>query len=452
MSGLIDDLKRFNKPVPRYTSYPTAVQFKEQNSATYEEYLQKIRGSPLSLYLHIPFCETMCLFCGCSVILNRRPENEERYVSYILQEMDRAYQSLGKQRVKQIHFGGGTPTKLTQEQLYRITSHIYQNFAVEEAEVSIEIDPRTVYADGGEKLSALKEMGFNRVSFGVQDTDPKVQEAVRRRQSLEMTKLTFDRARGHFGGINIDLIYGLPYQTKDSFARTAEEICRMRPDRIALFSYAKVPWLKAHQLAIKDDTLPSVEEKFLIYLIARERFLSEGYIPLGMDHFALPEDPIAKAYQLGQLHRNFQGYTLKGAEEMVSFGVTAISDIAGGYFQNVKDLTDYYRLIDQGVFPVGKGYLLTLDDQIRRWTIRSLMCQLQIDKGDFFKQFGEDFDRYFQTELERIEPYIQEGLMRYEGGQLTIEGKGRLFVRNLVASFDRYFQQDELKRRFSLAI
>jgi oxygen-independent coproporphyrinogen-3 oxidase len=296
-------------------------------------------------------------------------------------------------------------------------------------------------------------MGFNRVSFGVQDTDSIVQEAVRRRQSLEMTKTTFYKAKElGFSGINVDLIYGLPYQTKETFSRTADEISQLGPDRIALFSYAKVPWLRAHQLAIKDDTLPTAEEKFSIYLTARERFLQEGYIALGMDHFGLPQDSLTKAYNEGKLHRNFQGYTLQGAEDMVSFGLTSISDLAGGYFQNTKELKDYYRLIDEGILPTGKGYQLTDDDQIRRWTIRRLMCQFHVDKQEFKKLFSEEFDAYFSDVFSQVSPYIEEGLMSNGAESLQINSRGRLFARNLVAPFDKYLQAQELKRRFSSAI
>lgn len=454
MQELIEDLKRFNRPIPRYTSYPTAVQWGELTSRPYEEGLQKIRGRFLSLYVHIPFCQTMCLFCGCSVILNRRPENEERYVGYLLREIDSVAAKLEeRQSVRQLHFGGGTPTKLSIEQLHRVVERLRARFSFDDPEMSIEIDPRTVYADGGQKLSALKEMGFNRVSFGVQDTDEKVQEAVRRRQSYDMTKMTFWQAKElGFSGINIDLIYGLPYQTVESFQKTADEICQLRPDRIALFSYAKVPWLKGHQLAIKDETLPSDEEKFAIYLKARERFLQEGYIPLGMDHFGLPEDPLTKAYNEGRLHRNFQGYTLQGAEEMVSFGVTAISDLANGYYQNAKELDDYYRLIDEGHLPIKRGYLLTHDDSIRRWTIRRLMCQFHVDKREFEERFKQPFNSYFCDVVGALTPFIQEGMISDNRDCLTIEGRGRLFVRNLVAPFDRYLQAEELKRRFSSAI
>lgn len=298
------DLKlswKFNKPLPRYTSYPTAPEWETFSSEMYKKKLVSISQieAPLSLYLHIPFCKTMCLYCGCSVVLNRKEENEERYIDYLIKEISLASSFLEKKkRVVQLHFGGGTPTKLSSALLTRLFEKIHSSFEIDYTqEIAIEIDPRTVAEDEGDKLRLLKKLGFNRVSFGVQDTDPKVQEAIRRRQSLEVTLQTYALARKlGFKGINVDLIYGLPYQTSQTFDTTVTHILKMRPDRIAFFSYAQVPWLKPHQKAIREDTLPNAEEKFQIYTNARCRFVEAGYVAIGMDHFALPNDDLAIGY------------------------------------------------------------------------------------------------------------------------------------------------------------
>lgn len=452
----VDLLLRMNKPIPRYTSYPTAPEWHELPPEIYQERLLQLdqEARPLSLYVHIPFCRTMCLFCGCSVILNRRPENEERYVEYLCKELTLVSGQLNQAHsVRQLHFGGGTPTKLSVALLQKLLGHIENCFAIDwGGEISIEIDPRTVVEDRGHKLRVLKELGFNRVSFGVQDTNPKVQEAIKRHQSYAMTLETYKRARElGYEGINLDLIYGLPYQTPGSFADTIEKIIAMGPDRIALFSYAQIPWLKAHQKAIPDETLPSPEEKFAIYVYARKRLMEEGYVPLGMDHFARREDPLAQAYFQRQLHRNFQGYSLQLSQDMLGFGVTSIGFCQDAFIQNIKDLDNYYAALDEGRLPVLRGKVLTEEDRLRRWTIHSLMCHFELDGNRFKERFGISLKAHFAKEQSAIAELMKEGLLEEVGPSLVATPTGRLFIRNIASVFDAYLGAN-LNRQFSKAV
>jgi oxygen-independent coproporphyrinogen-3 oxidase len=318
------------------------------------------------------------------------------------------------------------------EQLMR---HVEKHFILTpDAEISIEIDPRTVYADQGKKLAWIKQLGFNRISFGVQDLDPKVQEAVRRRQSEEMTLVTYQKARElHFDGINIDLIYGLPHQSVETFSQTADKIIAMRPDRLAFYSYAKIPWLKEHQKAIPDETLPTTEEKFRIYVDARARFMQGGYTAIGMDHFALPQDPMAKAYRSKTLTRNFQGYAVQRADDMIGFGLTSIGFLANGYFQNQKELIPYQTLVAQGHLPVMRGYLLTEEDIVRRQAIQSLMCHFELDK----KTFGH---------LADVTPLKTEGLLEETADKYIATPTGRLFIRLIASAFDAHLHNGQFSR------
>jgi len=453
----LQQLQKLHKPVPRYTSYPTAVDWEMLSEDTYKEKLQSFSKTkkPLSLYFHIPFCKTMCLYCACSVVLNRKEENEERYVDYLCKEIDRVTDYIGKKReVTQIHFGGGTPTKLSIPLLKRLFDKITDTFAVDfSKEVAIEIDPRTVLENDGEKLRFFRELGFNRISLGVQDTDPKVQEAVKRRQSYEMTKKTYDLSRTlGFEKINIDLIYGLPYQTLQTFRKTIEDILAMQPDRIALFSYAKVPWLKPHQKAIREETLPSFNEKFLIYNLARKRFVENGYVSIGMDHFALTDDEIAESYRNKTLIRNFQGYSLPLAEDILSFGITAIGFMQNTYVQNIKKLESYYETLDQGKLPVCNGKVLTKEDLLRKWVIHTLMCTFELDKNIFFQKFGKDFDTHFASKQKSLAELEKEGLIIKTPHKIFATELGELFIRVIASTFDAYFGKHEKKPKFSQSI
>lgn len=452
----VEMLTRLDRPLPRYTSYPTAPSWGDMGSRQYREALQRFDQEPrsLSLYLHIPFCRSMCLYCGCSVVLNRRPENEGRYVDYLLREIDLVAECLqGVHPVGQVHLGGGTPTQLSEPLMERVVRRLRERFQfAADAEVAIEIDPRTVVEDNGSKLRHLKHLGFNRVSFGVQDTDPRVQEAVKRRQSYEMTRDTYLLAcELGFHGVNVDLIYGLPHQTVATFSETVRKITELKPSRIALFSYARVPWLKPHQKAIPEDALPSTEEKFAIYVLARNYFLDNGYVGIGMDHFALEDDEIARAYRNGKLYRNFQGYTVRRAEDMIGLGITAVGDIGGGYFQNVKELSQYYAILDRGELPTARGLLLQPQDVQRRWVIQQLMCHFALDKQLFAQRYGEPFDDCFSVESAALRELEQQGLVVNSSSHLSVTQIGRLFIRHVAAAFDAYLSKPG-ERRFSQVV
>lgn len=436
-------LAKWNRAVPRYTSYPTAPQFQAIGEEVARDRLRAFdrTDKPLSIYIHIPFCKTMCLFCGCSVVLNRRPEKQAAYLDLLLREVELAAGCFGRKRVvSQVHLGGGTPTSLTEEEFERLMGALRERFVIgEEAEVAIEIDPRTVYGDEGRKLRALKRLGFNRVSFGVQDLNWEVQEAVKRRQSEAMTVKTLELAREvGFEGINVDLIYGLPLQTRETFRKTAERLVELRPDRIAFFSYAKVPWLKEHQKAIREEDLPSTEEKFLIYVEAREIFMRGGYTAIGMDHFALEADPIAEAYRKGTLYRNFQGYSVERAEDLLGLGITAIGFIEGAFLQNVKTIEEYRSRIEGEMLPVLRGFVLKTEDLLRRWVIQKIMCQFEVDKGEFANRFQEPFDLHFAKEKKALEELEKEGLLVNGADRLRATPMGKLFVRSIAAAFDQY--------------
>lgn len=439
-------LLKFDRPIPRYTSYPTAPQFYPVSQDLLIEKLQAFDKTekPLSLYLHIPFCKSMCLFCGCSVVLNRQPERQERYFTYLCQEIEKTALVFSKKRsVAQLHLGGGTPTSLTVQQFEVLMEHLRKCFDfTENAEISIEIDPRTVFETQGSKLAHLRRLGFNRVSFGVQDLDVKVQEAVKRRQTEEMTVKTYEWARElGFQGINIDLIYGLPLQTPASFAKTAEKLLLLKPDRIAFYSYAKVPWLKAHQKAISDGDLPSTEDKFCIYIETRERLIDGGYIPIGMDHFSLETDTIAKAYHEKKLTRNFQGYSIQLADDMLGFGITSIGSIENCFFQNLKTLEDYQGKIALGELPVFRGFVLSQEDQIRRYVIQTLMCHFELDKLEFSRRFSLDFNTHFAKEKEKLESLKRDGLIEETEDKIVPTPIGRLFIRIVASAFDAYLQE-----------
>lgn len=464
MSDAIDctltpaDLAAYDLPLPRYTSYPTAPEWKALSHDAYTIALEALDRSskPLSLYIHIPFCHTMCLYCGCFVILNRKAENEERYVQYLLREIDYIAGALReRKKVIQLHFGGGTPTKLTEAQLERILLHLQKRFIFDEhAEIAMEVDPRTVVEDDGRKLRFLHKAGWNRVSFGVQDIDPRVQEAVKRRQSEEMTRTTYLLAKElGFVGINIDLIYGLPCQTLASFQKTIETMCTLAPDRLALFSYARVPWLKPHQKAIPEALIPGTEEKWMLYTSARKHLLEHGYVGLGMDHFARPDDELAKAYKAGSLRRNFQGYTVQPTSELIGLGITAIGSVSNGYFQNAKTLSEYYGALDNGHLPTQRGILLTPDDCIRRDVIHTLMCQGIVDKKRIETEHNIRFDHYFAQEARGLSECVERGLVYpiEDSGLIRLTSRGFTLMRHVAAVFDRYLQRAG-EKRFSSAI
>jgi oxygen-independent coproporphyrinogen-3 oxidase len=403
------------------------------------------RDAPLSLYTHLPFCEHRCLFCGCHVVITPHLDIAAKYLSYLKREIDLAGPLLSERNtVAQLQWGGGTPTYFSPDQLTELYEHIKKFFTFQEnAEIAIEVDPRVTTQ---EHLDRLVSLGFNRLSMGVQDLTPEVQEAITRGQTVEQTRNLIDYARkvGFTEGINVDLIYGLPRQQLDTFEENLRQIIDMRPDRVAVYSFAYVPWIKGHQKKLDESELPSADLKFRLYLRAMERFLEAGYEPIGMDHFALPEDELAQAARNRRLHRNFMGYTVKPASDMVALGVSGIGDVQRGYFQNEKKLSTYYEAIDEGRLPVSKGYLLDEDDRIRRYVITQLMCNFQLEKSKVTDLFGVTFDEYFATSLQQLEEPLDAGFVEIGDDTVTVTDSGRLFVRNVCMAFDRYM---EAKRR-----
>jgi len=447
--SLADLLRQYDRPGPRYTSYPTAVEFNASfDSAAYAGRLAAASAAeddPLSLYMHLPFCETRCSYCGCMVIITQKREVAARYLDYLEREIAMAASALGnRRRVVQHHWGGGTPTYLTPDQIARVHATIARHFEFDpSAERAIEIDPRVTTR---EQLDLLRALGFNRLSMGVQDFTPEVQEAIRRRQSEDQTRAlySFARAAG-FDSINVDLIYGLPRQSLDTFRRTLESVVELRPDRIAVYSYAHVPWLRPNQKEINAADLPDANLKFELFGAAVETFLAGGYDQIGMDHFALPEDDLAVAARERRLHRNFMGYTTRPAPDMIGVG--------GAFAQNEKKLPRYYEAIDAGRFPIERGYLLSDDDLLRRHVITQLMCNFHVDTRAVNERFGIDFDRYFAPELDELAAGpAADGFLEIGKDALSVTPRGRLFVRNISMSFDRYLPSHAGRRVFSRTI
>jgi oxygen-independent coproporphyrinogen-3 oxidase len=443
----IELLRKYDRPGPRYTSYPTAVEFAESfGPADYAARLIEADGAsgPLSLYAHLPFCEHRCTFCGCHVVITKNQEIVEHYLGYLHREIDLLAAHLpNRRRVSQYHWGGGTPTHLTPSEIEALHRRLTDHFRIEpDAEVAIEVDPRVTTV---EQIDLLRTLGFNRLSMGVQDFDPEVQAAVDRNQTEAQTRAMYDlgRERG-FASINLDLIYGLPLQTVAKFGRTVDAVTAMRPNRVALYSYAHVPWIKAQQKRIEPNDLPSPEIKLQLFLDARDRFLAAGYVEIGMDHFALPGDELAEARGKRRLHRNFMGYTVRMGSDMVAVGVSGIGDVRGAFAQNEKKLSRYYDVLDEGRFPTERGYALDRDDRIRRETIARLMCNLWLDTTAIEREFGIVFAEYFAPEIGRLsapDGPIAHGFVAIEPDHIEIVGLGRFFVRNVAMIFDRYLDR-----------
>ncbi len=440
-------LKKYDRPGPRYTSYPTAVEFNESFGA--ERYAESLRradahaSEPLSFYVHLPFCRQRCTFCGCHVVITRNEDVSSRYLGYLHREIEMLAERLPRRRkVSQYHWGGGTPTYIAPEQMAALHAKVREHFEVDPAgEVAIEADPRVTTR---EQIDLLREMGFNRVSMGVQDFDPEVQAAVHRDQTEAQTRDLYGYCREkQFHSVNLDLIYGLPKQTLEKFTRTISVVNALRPDRIALYSYAHVPWVRAQQKWIKPEDLPSAETKLKLFCVAREMLLDAGYVAIGMDHFALPGDELATAIRTRTLHRNFMGYTVKKGSDMVAVGVSGIGDVQGTFAQNVKKLSQYYDALDAGRFPVERGYVLDADDRVRREVISRLMCNFYLDRAEIENDFGIDFGSYFETELRELsgpDGPVAHGFLEIRPDHLEVVGNGRLFVRNVAMVFDRYLR------------
>ena len=437
-------LERYDRPGPRYTSYPTAVEFREDFSPdVYGARLGQMTATrETSLYLHLPFCEHRCLFCGCHVVITPMRHVAARYLEYLGREMNLVRgQMKDRPRVIQYHWGGGTPTYYSPEELRQLQRMVEDHFTIlPDAEAAVEVDPRVTTR---EHVDVLKELGFNRLSMGVQDFTPAVQEAIGRNQDEESTVRLFAycRERG-FDSINVDLIYGLPLQTLESFDKNLASVLRLRPDRVALYSYAYVPWIKGHQKKMDTDTLPSREVKFGLFTQAMAAFEAGGYEQIGMDHFAVPADELAQARRQRRLHRNFMGYTVHRAPDMLGLGISAIGEVGGAFVQSCKKLSTYYRALDTGRLPVERGYELSEDDRIRRRVITDLMCNAYLDVPEVERECGIGFGEYFASELEALAAGpAADGLLRMRPEALEVTDLGRLFVRNICMAFDRYLKE-----------
>ena len=440
-----DLLRKYDRPGPRYTSYPTAVEFSSSyDAAAYFGSLAEAArhpDDPLSLYVHLPFCEHRCTFCGCNVVITQHRAVAEKYLTYLHREIREVARRLDKRRkVVQYHWGGGTPTYLSVEQMRDLQQVVTECFDIQpDAEAAIEVDPRVT---SREQIDLLRSMGFNRLSMGVQDFDPDVQAIISRNQTERQTRELFEYSRSAgFASINIDLIYGLPLQKPETFAKTLATVIDLRADRVAVYSYAHVPWLRTQQKGFDPAMLPSGEQKLELFCLAREAFVRAGYCPIGMDHFAVPEDELAKAVETRTLSRNFMGYTVKAAPDMIGVGVSAIGDVAGAYAQNQKKLPRYYDALDKGLLPIDRGYRLSADDRLRRFVIMQLMCNFHVDKRAVEKAFGIAFDQTFARELAELaspDGLIANGFVTASRDALHVEPLGRLFVRNVAMLFDRY--------------
>lgn len=450
-------LQRFDVPGPRYTSYPTADRFVEAfGEGDFMLALEQRRvgglALPLSLYVHIPFCESLCFYCACNKIVTKHHERAAEYLSYLGREIDLYIAKLGTgQAISQLHLGGGTPTFFSDDELAELMAMLRRNFTlVPGGEYSIEIDPRTVTE---QRLAHLADIGFNRLSFGVQDFDLEVQKAVHRVQPAEQVfELVAAARKLGFESVNIDLIYGLPKQTAESFQRTLTQVASLRPDRIALYAYAHLPERFKPQRRIHEADLPPAADKLSMLSNAIAAFLGNGYVYVGMDHFALPDDALAIAKRQGRLHRNFQGYSTQPDCDQISLGVSAIGRVGATYSQNSKTLEEYYDRLDQGQLPIVRGLPLTRDDLVRRAVIMSLMCQGQLLYESINLAYLIDFKKYFEPELLRLEQLAQDGLIEIDDTGIQVTGTGWFFVRGVAMVFDRYLQADRNRTRFSKII
>ena len=441
-----DFLARYNRPGPRYTSFPTAPVWNDSFGPHDLEQVHREADrakTPVSLYMHIPFCESLCLFCACNVIIQKDKRVAPPYLGVLKRELECVGRSVSRERpVVQFHWGGGTPTYLTPEQIEELFSFTREQFTfAPDAEIGIEVDPRVT---SRAHLETLRRMGFNRLSMGIQDFHADVQKAINRIQPFELTRDLLHAARElGFDSINVDLIYGLPYQSPERFAHTVDQILELTPDRVALFSYAHVPWLKKQQGSFAAH-LPEGLEKFEIFRTGMLKFLEAGYLYIGMDHFAKPGDELAISQKKRTLHRNFQGYTTKAGADLYGMGVTAISGILNAYAQNHRDLPSWEKAVaDRGIATM-RGYRLSEDDRLRRAVISRLLCHTVVIKDEISREFGVDFDQYFSEELRRLEPSRQDGLVLLEPGEIRTSWLGRIFIRNLAMVFDPYLEKQQL--------
>jgi oxygen-independent coproporphyrinogen-3 oxidase len=451
-----DLIKKYDRPGPRYTSYPTAPEWKEDfKGPQYVEHLARAEkaGGPLSMYVHLPFCREMCRFCGCNVIATHDRSRADHYLDVLEKEVALVAAHLPTRRdVSQLHWGGGTPTFLDEKQLTRCHAILARHFRfLPDAELAVEIDPAITTKS---QVDTLAGLGFNRISMGVQDFDQKVQETVGRIQGEKETAdlVAAARAAGYHG-VNLDLIYGLPYQTPETWADTLRRILSMRPDRMAVFGFAYTPWFKPHQNLLPKEALPAPEARVRQFLQTVEAFTGDGYRLIGLDHFALESDELSRAQAAGTMFRNFQGYTVRPAEDTIAFGVSSIADIGGAYGQNPHKLKDWVDAIEAGRIPVERGASMSEDDVLRRFVINRVMCQLRLDLGEVEAHFGQPARQAIAADLQAgLDELVADGLVTFDGGVLTVKPLGQLLVRNVAMLFDAYLKKGDTAKRFSRTV
>ena len=447
---------KYSKPGPRYTSYPTALEFSADYE--YDEYIKKLESQdssrPISLYFHLPFCRNACYFCGCNVVFTSKEDKMLRYIDYLKRELVILSKHLDVNReVLQMHFGGGTPTFFSAPQLKEIIysiKEVFPNFR-DDAEVSCEIDPRHI---DEAQMKVMSEAGFNRVSFGIQDFNEKVQVAVHRVQSYDVTKTAMDLARKYnMHSVNVDLIYGLPHQSLETFKETLRLSLSIDPDRFAVFNYAHVPWMKKTMRKIDETTLPEPDEKLEIMQYTIDYLTSNGYKMVGMDHFAKPDDELFKAIEKGELHRNFQGYTTKGGADLIGVGLTSIGEGIDSYNQNFKDMKLYEAAIEEGKLPFERGVVLSEDDLIRQYVIMELMSNFKLDIKRFEKLYNVNFKEYFGDAIEALQPFAEEELLVINDEKIECSETGTLLIRNICMPFDAYMKKHVAnKKTFSKTV
>ena len=445
-------IQKYNYSGPRYTSYPTALEFSESyGESDFVSAAERYPSRPLSLYVHIPFCHKLCYFCGCNKIVTRQGHKVERYLDMLEKEVEQRAPLFASRQVSQMHWGGGTPTYLNKEQITRLNGLLRKHFHFQpEAEASIEIDPREIELD---ILDHLRAEGFNRMSMGVQDFDKDVQRLVNREQDEEFIFSLIRHAKAlGFRSTNIDLIYGLPKQTPESFALTLKRVSELSPDRLSVFNYAHLPSRFAAQMKIKDIDLPSANDKLAILQETIAFLTQEGYQFIGMDHFARPDDELAVAQREGILHRNFQGYTTHGDSDLLGLGVSAISMLGDTYAQNQKDLKAYYASIEEKGNALWKGLAMTEDDCLRRDVIKTLICNFHLRFADIERAYGIRFVEHFAEDLALLAPLAKDGLVTIDDAGIDVTGKGRLLIRNICMCFDTYLRQQARRQQFSRVI
>jgi oxygen-independent coproporphyrinogen-3 oxidase len=450
-------IKKYNVQGPRYTSYPTAVQFQESDEKDLELLVDHLRNHNLekrrvSLYVHIPFCFSLCWYCGCTKVITKDQESGDRYLDYLEKEMDLVSGMLHPDsEVIQIHFGGGTPTFLTPKQLKRLGKIIDERFNVgEETEYGVEIDPRRCTR---EHISALGQIGCNRASLGIQDTNLKVQQAIHRVQPFGQTKDVLRWLREEkINSINFDLIYGLPKQTLNTFRKTMDDVMQLRPDRLAVYSYAHIPQIMPAQKLLNPDEMPSTDEKLAMLQLSITHLTENGYRFIGMDHFSAEDEELSKAMDEDTLQRNFQGYSTHSGADLYAFGMSGISNVGDVYWQNDKEIESYYRSLDENQFPVIKKLSLNMDDMIRKDAIMKIMCRSRLSYQELEEQWNIRFTDYFAESLDKLRPLEEDGLVEIQKRNIIITKTGRLFLRNIAMCFDAYLQDREVSLSFSKTI